>query len=222
VSTPLRVVLADDHVVLRVGMKAFLEEQDNPDITVVGEAGDGEEAIELVEKLHPDLLLLDLAMPGLGGLGATIELRRRGSVVKVLVLTQYAESVYLKRVLESGADGYILKTARGDELLSAIRAVMAGGKWIDPTLAGTLLPGTRKHETAPPSDEEGLARLTPRELQVLRLVAEGYSNKDIADALDVAVRTVMAHRANLMEKLDIHNTSKLTQFAIRMGVTTVR
>jgi len=221
-SSMVRVVLADDHVVLRVGMKAFLEEQDNPELRVVGEAGNGEEAIELVEKLHPDLLLLDLSMPGLGGLGATIELRRRESPVRILVLTQYAETVYLKRVLESGADGYILKSARGDELLAAIRAVMSGGKWIDPSLAGTLVPGARKPADVPPSDEEALARLTPRELQVLRLVAEGYSNKEVADALDVAVRTVMAHRANLMEKLGIHNTSRLTQFAIRMGVTTVR
>jgi DNA-binding NarL/FixJ family response regulator len=221
-SDPVRVVLADDHVVLRVGLRAFLEEQVQQPLRVVGEAGDGEEAIRLVERLHPDLLLLDLSMPGLGGLGATIELRRRGSVVRILVLTQYAESVSLRRVLEAGADGYILKTARGDELLSAIRAVLGGGKWIDPTLAGTLVPGARGSDDPPPSDEEAVARLTPREVQVLKLVAEGYSNKEIADALDIAVRTAMAHRANLMEKLDIHNSSKLTQFAIRVGLTTVR
>lgn len=217
----ITMVLADDHVVLRVGLRAFLEEQTDPTIEVVGEASTGEEAIDLVERLRPDILLLDLAMPGLGGMGATIELRRRGSQVRILILTQYAESVYLRRVLEAGANGYILKTARGEELLSAIRAVMTGGTYIDPSLAGKLVNRTLSDKDPPASDEEAYARLTPRERQVLKLVAEGYSNKEIAASLDLAVKTVMAHRANLMDKLDIHNRSKLIQFAIRTGLVTV-
>lgn len=218
----IRIVLADDHAVLRVGLTAFLEEQTDPRIDVVGQASSGEEAIELVDRLKPDLLMLDLAMPGLGGLGTTLELRRRGDPVKILILTQYAESVYLRRLLEAGANGYIIKTARGEELLSAVRAIMRGGTYIDPALAGALLDEKMGgSDAAPKSDEEAYQSLTPRERQVLKLVAEGYSNKEIAQALDIAVKTAMAHRANLMEKLGIHNASKLTQFAIRVGLVTV-
>jgi two-component system response regulator NreC len=215
----LRLVLADDHAVLRVGLRAFLEEQVDPRITVVAEASSGEQAIELVTEHRPDVLLLDLSMPGLGGIGATLELRRRGSRVGILVLTQYAETVYLKRMLEAGANGYILKTARGDELLAAIRAVACGGTWVEPSMAAALLPGAV--EQKPASDEDALAVLTPRERQVLALVAEGYTNKEIAVALDVAVKTAMTHRANLMDKLGIHNRSKLIQFAIRTGLLAV-
>jgi two-component system, NarL family, response regulator NreC len=217
----VRLVLADDHAVLRAGLRAFLEEQSEPPIEVVGEAASGEQAIALVEKLRPDLLLLDLSMPGLGGLGALVELRRLGVSTRILVLTQYAESAHLKRALESGANGYILKSARGEELLSAIRAVLQGGTYIDPSLAGNLVSRALFDKAAPASDDEALASLTPREREVLTLVAEGYSNKEIAEALDIAVKTAMAHRANLMDKLDIHNVSKLVQFAIRMGLLTV-
>jgi DNA-binding NarL/FixJ family response regulator len=217
----VRLVLADDHAVLRAGLRAFLEEQSEPPIEVVGEASSGEEAIALVEKLRPDLLLLDLSMPGLGGLGAAIELRRLGLPTRILVLTQYGETAHLKRALEAGANGYILKSARGEELLSALRAVLQGGTYIDPSLAGNLVSSALFQKAPPASDEEALASLTPREIEVLTLVAEGYSNKEIAEALDIAVKTAMAHRANLMDKLDIHNVSKLVQFAIRMGLVTV-
>ena len=218
-SVRLRVVLADDHTVLRVGLRAFLEEQDDPVIEVVGEANNGTRAIELVEELSPDLLVLDIGMPGLGGMGTAIELRRRGSPVRILTLTQYGETVQLRRMLDAGVNGYILKSARGDELLSAIRAVVSGGTYIDANLAGSLLGAGRND--APASDGEGWERLTPRERQVLELIAEGYSNKEIAVSLGVAVKTAMAHRANLMDKLGIHNRSKLIQFAIRVGLVSV-
>lgn len=219
-SSPIRIVLADDHTVLRVGLRAFLEEQTDPTFEVVGEGSDGEQALALVEKTHPDLLMLDLSMPGLGGLETTIELRRRGARMPILVLTQHAETVYLRRLLEAGASGYILKSARGEELLAAIRAVLGGGTYIEPSLASGLVSSAFGSE-APTSEEDAYARLTPREQQVLKLVAEGYSNKEIAQALDVAVKTVMAHRANLMEKLGIRNRSKLVQFAIKMGLIAV-
>jgi DNA-binding NarL/FixJ family response regulator len=218
-TRPVRLLVVDDHALLRVGLRAFLEEQTDPPIAVVGEARSGEEALEQVEAQHPDLLLMDLAMPGLGGIGATLELRRRGHRVPVLILTQHAESVSLRRALEAGANGYIVKTARGEELLSAIRAVMGGGTYVDPSLAGSLL--APAFGAPPASDEEALARLTRREQQVLRLIAEGYSNKEVARALEIAVKTAMTHRANLMDKLDIHNQSKLVQFAIRMGLMTI-
>lgn len=219
-TRPARLVLADDHTVLRVGLRSFLEERTDAGLVVERECASGEEAVEAAEALRPDLLLLDLSMAGLGGLGATLEIRRRGLQVKILILTQHAEAVSLRRALEAGANGYVVKTARGDELLAAIRAVLAGGTYIDPQLAGALVtaPGRDAGSTA----DEALARLTPRERQVLQLVAEGYSNKEVAQTLDIAVKTVMAHRANLMEKLDIHNRSKLIQFAIRAGLMSIR
>jgi DNA-binding NarL/FixJ family response regulator len=212
-SGPVRIVLADDHSVLRAGLKAFLSEQTDP-MVVVAEAACAEDAIELVERHVPDVLLLDLSMPGLGGLGGVAELRRRGRTTPILILTQHAEAVSVQRAMEARANGYILKTARGEDLVSAIRAVVAGGTYIDPTLAGALF----APRGGAASDEEAFAALTPREREILRLIAEGYANKDIADALDIAVKTVMAHRANLMEKLDIHNRSKLVQFAIKVGL----
>jgi DNA-binding NarL/FixJ family response regulator len=214
---PHRIVLADDHAVLRIGLRAFLEEQSSPELEVVQECASGEEAVAAVQAHQPELLILDLSMPGLGGIGATLEIRRRGWTVRILILTQHAEAVSARRALEAGANGYVVKTARGEELVSAIRAVLAGGTYVDPQLAGALMTPSR----AVDDEDAAIDRLTPRERQVLQLVAEGYSNKEIATALDIAVKTVMAHRGNLMEKLDIHNRAKLVQFAIRVGLTTI-
>ncbi len=216
-GSTIRVVLADDHVVLRVGLKSFLEEQTETRFTVVGEASSGEGAIELVDRLYPDLLLLDLSMEGMGGLETTLELRRRRSEIRILILTQYGESIYLRRLIEAGANGYILKSARGEELLAAIRGVMAGGMYIDPSLAQELVAGPGGGGQ-PESEEAAYNLLTPRERQVLKLIAEGYSNKEMAEALGLAVKTVMAHRFNLTDKLGIRNRSKLTQFAIKVGL----
>lgn len=217
----IRVVIADDHSMLRAGLRALLEERSEDEIVVVGEAPSGEAAIDLVEQHQPDVLLLDLAMPGLGGLGATIELVKRGSSVRVLIVTQYTEAIHLRRALEAGANGYITKGARGDELLSAIRSVASGGTYVDPTLAGDLVTSAYGKGAPPSSDEEALERLTPRERQVLRLVAEGLSSKEIASSLDISVKTVMAHRANTMDKLGIRNRSKLIQFGIRTGLVDI-
>lgn len=215
----LRIVLADDHTVLRVGLRAWLEDQGGQ-FQVVGEASDGEAAIVLVEKLQPHLVVMDLSMAGLGGMEATQELRHRGSKVPVLILTQYSEPMVLRRVLEAGANGYVLKSARGEDLLSAVRAVAAGGTYIDPAVAGALVNrALGRQEMA--SGEEAFEQLTPRERQILQMVANGLANKEIASALDVAVKTVMAHRANLMDKLGIHNHSKLVQLAIKMGLVQV-
>jgi DNA-binding NarL/FixJ family response regulator len=159
-------------------------------------------------------------MPGLGGLETAIELRHRGNNIPILVLTQHAESAYVRRFLEIGVNGYILKSARGEELLAAIRAVISGGTYLEPSLAGSVMSRVFG-EQRPSSDEEAYSRLTPRERQVLKLVAEGYSNKEIARGIQVAVKTAMAHRANMMDKLGIHNRSKLVQFAIRVGLLQV-
>ncbi|MCA9545632.1 MAG: response regulator transcription factor [Myxococcales bacterium] len=220
-----RLVLADDHAVLRAGLRSFFEDQANPPMQVVAEAETAEEALEAIQRTLPDLVVLDLSMPGLGGIGGLLELRRLGLTVPVLVLTQYPEPAMVRRALEAGANGYVLKTARGEALLTAIRAVLAGGTYVDPTVAGALLPGRDlfgRAGSGPSSDEEALQRLTARERQVLTLIAEGYSNKEVATALDIAVKTAMAHRANLMDKLDIHNHSKLVHFALRVGLTQLK
>ena len=215
----LRIVLADDHTVLRVGLRAWFEDQGGQ-FQVVGEASDGEAAIALVEKLKPHLVVMDLSMAGLGGMEATQELRHRGNKVPILILTQYSEPMVLRRVLEAGANGYLLKSARGEELLSAVRAVAAGGTYIDPAVAGALVSRALGRPEFS-SGEEAFGQLTPRERQILQMVANGLATKEIASALDVAVKTVMAHRANLMDKLGIHNHSKLVQLAIRMGLVQV-
>lgn len=212
----IRVVLADDHAVLRCGLRALLDDQ-NGQFQVVGEAADGAAAIAQVEALRPQLLILDLSMPGLGGMEAILELRHRGLRVPILILTQYAEPMVLQRALQAGANGYVLKSARGEELLAAVRAVASGGTWIDPQIAGNLVSRALGRQDLA-TGEEAFERLTLRERQVLQMVAEGLSNKEIASALEVAVKTVMAHRANLMDKLDVHNHSKLVQLAIRMGL----
>ena len=214
----IRLVLADDHTVLRVGVRSFLEEQTSPVFEVVGEAQSGEQAVQLVERFQPDLLLLDLSMPGMGGLETTLELRKRGNQSKILILTQFSESIYLRRLLEAGANGYILKSARGEELISSIRAVISGGTYIDPQMAGSLVSNALNETATPPAAEEAYARLSPRERQILKLIAEGMSNKEIASSLNLAVKTVMSHRVNLMDKLGIRNRSKLVQFAIQVGL----
>jgi len=219
----VRMLLADDHTVLRIGLRAFFEEQKDPAFEIVAEAASGEQAIELVTQHRPDLLLLDLSMPGMGGLETTLELKRRGTRTRILILTQFNEAIYLRRVLEAGANGYILKSARGDELMSAVRNVLSGGTYIDPSLAGTLLgaavpPTEAGMEQSTQSAEDAYSRLTPREQQILKLIAEGFSNKEIASSLELAVKTVMSHRMNLMDKLSIHNRSKLVQFAIKVGL----
>lgn len=213
----IRLILADDHAVLRAGLKAFFEEQKHPVLQVVAEASSGEQAVELVEKYRPELLVLDLSMPGMGGLETTLELKKRGLPTRVLILTQFSEAIYLRRLMEAGANGYILKSARGEELLSAIRAVLQGGTYIDPNVAGSLMDRAFGTHTDS-SGEEGYSKLTPRERQVLKMIAEGQANKEIASALELSVKTVMAHRVNLMDKLGIHNRSKLVQFAIKVGL----
>jgi DNA-binding NarL/FixJ family response regulator len=209
-----RILIADDHAILREGVRALLATAD--DLDVVGEAGDGREAIELAERLEPDAILMDVAMPGLGGLEATLEIRRRVPRAKILVLTQYAEPEYVRRFLKAGVSGYVLKKAAGADLLSAIRAVMRGGLVLDPEVARTALldDGAPGAQEAPDAYES----LTDREKQVLKLVAEGHTNKEIADLLGISVKTAMSHREHVMVKLQVHNRTELVRFALRRGV----
>jgi DNA-binding NarL/FixJ family response regulator len=212
----IRVLIADDHAILREGLKALLSLAD--DIEVVGEAADGEQAIDQVRALRPDLVLMDVAMPGLGGLEATLAIRREHPDVKVLVLTQYEDGEYVRRFLQAGVSGYVLKKSAGADLAGSIRAAARGGLVLDPDVAKAALGG------APP-ERGGTGRpydvLTDREKQVLKLVAEGKSNKEVAAILGISVKTAMSHREHLMEKLDLHSRTELIHFAIREGVVRV-
>jgi DNA-binding NarL/FixJ family response regulator len=214
----IKVLIADDHALMREGIRALLRTYD--DVEVVGEARDGSETLEKAPALTPDVILVDVAMPGLGGLEVTPELRRLCPQAKVLVLTQYDNREYVFRMLRAGAAGYVLKKAAATELVSAIRAVQRGERFLDPSIAAAVIEGyLRKGEQG--HTDDAYDSLTDREKQVLKLIAEGNTNKQIAEKLGISVKTAMAHRANIMGKLDVHNRSDLIKFAIRKGLIQV-
>ncbi len=210
----IRVLIADDHSLVREGISAFLRMCD--DIEVVGEAADGKEAIEKTKKLHPDVILLDISMPVLGGIEATYEIKKLDPEAKVLILTQYDDSEYVSRLLKAGVSGYILKHAVGTDLISAIRAVAKGEAYLYSSIATKVVGGYLGKEEARFEDPYEL--LTDREKQVLKLIAEGYTHKEIASLLNISVKTVIAHQTNISEKLDIHTKAGLIKFAIRKGI----
>ena len=210
----IRVLIADDHTLMRDGIRALVASA--TDMEVVAEAGDGREAIEAARQTRPDVILLDIAMPGLGGLESVPILRREAPGSRILILTQYEQPEYVRRFLQLGVGGYVLKKAAGGELLSAIRAVHRGGLVVDPVVAHEVL---RDPSSADPvTTDDPYDSLTERERQVLKLVAEGRSNKEVAAFLDISVKTAMTHREHVMKKLGLHNRTDLTRFAIRRGV----
>ena len=209
----IRVLIADDHAILREGVRALLASQ--ADIEVVGDAVDGKDAIEKVAQLDPDVVLMDIAMPGLGGIEASLEIKKAGGRTKILILSQYEDREYVRRLLKSGVSGYVLKKSAGSELANAIRAVHRGGLVLDPEVARMAM-----EEAGPekPGGADPYEALTDREKQVLKLVAEGRSNKEVAELLGISVKTAMSHREHVMEKLGVHNRTELVRFAIRRGV----
>ncbi len=216
-SGKIRVIVVDDHAILREGVRALLQLQ--ADIEVVGEAGNGTEAIAAVGRLDPDVVLMDIAMPGLGGIEAAIELKKLGSRSRILILSQYEDREYVRRLLKAGVSGYVLKKSAGAELANAIRAVHRGGLVLDPEVARTAMEeraGAASGEASDPYES-----LTDREKQVLKLVAEGRSNKEVAVILGISVKTAMSHREHVMEKLGVHNRTELVRFALKRGVIRV-
>lgn len=215
--TKTRILLADDHAVLRAGLRLLIEAQ--PDMACVGEAGDGVELLAQVERLQPDLVLLDLSMPRLGGLAALPEIRRKASDARVLVLTMHADDEYLRQSLKGGAAGYVLKQAADQELLLAIRAVMRGEVYIHPAMTRALLGDLIDRAQDPSGFEkpERSADLSDREAEVIKQVARGHTNQEIADRLGLSVKTVETYRARAMEKLGLANRAALVRYALARG-----
>lgn len=214
----IRILIADDHALVREGIKALLKMND--DIEVVGEASDGQEAIKLALKLVPDIVLMDISMPGLGGLEATNEIKKQEPNIKIIVLTQYDDKEYISRFLKAGVSGYILKKAVGSELINAIRAVHRGEMYLFSSIAAEVVSGYLNRDTTPEEDK-GYEQLTDRERQVLKLIAEGYSHKEIANILNISVKTAIAHQTNISEKLNIHTKAGLIKYAIKKRIINV-
>lgn len=206
---PLRILLADDHAIVRQGFKALLE---RAGFDVVGEAEDGQQAIELAGKLHPDIAVLDVAMPILNGIDACRRIRKVSDQTKIILLTMHTQKKFVLESLRAGVRGYVIKSAAANELLQAIRTVCKGNPYLTPEIANVMVEGYLQGD-----DGQG-ASLGDRERQVLQLIAEGKTNKEIAEILKITVKTAESHRAHLMDKLQIHETAGLVRYAIREGL----
>jgi len=212
-----RIVIAEDHTILREGLKALLSL--NTELVVVGEAQDGREAVRIASELKPDLVLMDLSMPRMNGIEAIKEIKKQHPEIKIIVFTVYKTEEYVLASLQAGADGYILKEANYAEFLIAIKNVLMGKHYLSPEISGKVIEGYLKGQ----QDHAPLTvwdTLTSREREILKLVGEGYKNREIADDLCISMKTVEKHRENLMKKLDLHSASSLTAFAMDKGLIT--
>lgn len=209
-QSTIKILLADDHTIVRQGLKLILAA--HHDLEVVGEAANGREAVEMAATLKPDIVLMDVAMPELNGIEATRRIVQATPRLRVLVLSMHKEAVYVREILKAGARGYILKDAIDTELVNAVRSVARGDGYISPAVSGALLNDYRQNVTNP------LDLLSSREREVLQLIAEGKTNKEIAVRLNLSVYTVDSHRSKLMEKLNLHNTGELVRFAVKSGL----
>lgn len=215
-DTPIRIVIADDHTLVRSGLKLILSAQ--PDFELVGEAANGEDAIERTRELRPDILLLDIGMPGMTGVEAARVIRSEFPEVRIVVLTMYDDEAYLQQFLQIGASGYVMKQAADDELVSAVRTAHRGETFIHPSLTHHLIDLYLKQSQPRPAPDEARPELSPRETEVLRLVALGYSAQQIATELGISVSTVETHRTHVSEKLDLHGRAQLVRYALNAGL----
>src|ERR1700756_3274597 len=207
---PIRILLADDHAVVRQGFKMILSA--HADMEIVGEAGNGRDAVQLAEELRPDVVVMDVAMPELNGIEATRRLGTSAPHTRVLALSMHKDSVYVREILRAGARGYLLKDSPAGDLVAAVRAVASGEGYISPAVSNAVLDDYRRHVTNP------IDLLTSREREVLQMLAEGKTNKEIAGVLNLSVYTVDAHRGHIMEKLNLHSINELVRFAVRNGL----
>jgi len=214
----IKVLIVDDHTLVRDGIRALLALV--ADVRIVGEAANGKEALEKVKNLAPDVVLMDLAMPIMSGLEATRRIRKRFPGTKVLALTQYEDREYIVPTIEAGARGFVSKTAAFSELASAIQAIYQGGSFLSPVAAAAVVEECQQKVSAE-GETDSYQNLTDREREMLKLVAEGYTAREIADMLVISLRTVETHKTNLMKKLNIRNKADLIRFAIRKGIITV-
>ncbi len=215
-ENPITVILAEDHLIVREGLKALLQAEQ--DITVIGEAASGDEAVTMVQTLRPDVIVMDIAMPRLNGLEATRQILAADPGARVLILSAHSDDAYVERVMELGAAGYLVKQTSAHFLTEAIRAVRQGKPFYSPAVSVRY---TKQHRKAPDRKGDLKAKriaLTPREMEVLQQIAEGGANKQIAAVLGISVKTVEKHRDHLMQKLDIHDTAGLTRYAISAGI----
>ncbi len=212
-----RIFIAEDQTIVRDGLRALLSS--NPNFEVVGEAEDGRELIRNIEEYNPDLILMDLSMPRMNGMEAIKEVKKLLPDTKILVLTIHKTEEYILPVLKAGADGYVLKNDTQSELMTAIKSVLEGKSYLSPGVSQRVIEGYVEGSKTVKT-KSSWDTLTQREREILKLIAEGYKNREIADDLCISIKTVVKHRANLMEKLDLHNVSALTTFAIEKGLVT--
>lgn len=213
----IKIIIADDHVLVREGLKLILRKQ--PFIEIAGEASNGAEACDLVKSLSPDLLLMDVSMPEVNGIEATKKIKEENPEVKVLILSMHEVEEYIIQAFEAGADGYVLKEVESSELISSIRKVASGEKYFSSSIYNVLMQNFQEQKQKKEPDKEITTEpLTSREKEVLKKITEGFSNKEIADNLHISPRTVDAHRANIMEKLNVKNVVELIKYVMEKGV----
>jgi DNA-binding NarL/FixJ family response regulator len=213
VSNKIKILLADDHRIVREGIRSLLEKDEN--IEVIGEAENGREAVQLARELSPDVILMDVAMPLLNGLEATLQIKRDCPEIKVLALSVHEDEEYIRQMLASGAMGYITKYSATDELLQAVMTVHRGEMVLSPAITRLVIEDYLRWADIQQDNPE---KLTPREREVLQLIAEGHKNKEISDILKISIKTVKAHRNNLMQKLDLHSQGDLIRYAIQKKI----
>ena len=210
---PIRILLADDHTLVRAGIRSLLESID--DVEVVAEAGEGREALDLIAKHRPDVALLDIGMPGLNGLEVAKRTPQASPRTRIIILSMHADPAYVKKALRVGAVGYLLKGASVTELPLAVQAVMRGESYLTPKISSSVVEGILAQDA---QESDPLDDLTTRQREILQLIAEGQSTKEIAGILDISVKTVESHRLRMMDRLDIHDVPGLVRFAIRAGL----
>lgn len=211
-----RIIVVDDHSIVRVGLKALIEKE--PEYKVVGEAADGREGADLVDRLQPDAVIMDIAMPGLNGIEATLRIKKQNPQIKILILSMHLDKAYVSETLRAGASAYLVKEQASDELVPAIKAVLSGKTYLSPGATDLVLQDFLETGTTTP-EPTAFTELTKREREVLQAISEGKSVREIGESLHISPKTVETHRRNIMERLNIRSVAGLTRYAIRHGLT---